>query len=242
MEVTDESLPLLQPSEWIEAVESTDQGEPLPTPFAPWIPNYTKGRCTVVGADTEVGKTAFGLQSFKEVIDGGYRACYLTTEMTPADLFQRFHPQFESPEECKDWIKEKGAIVSQPGIDAHEIVQILRQGFDFVVLDHIHDVPFEGHEDLARKVKRIASLAPYMNTSILMLSQIKQPDPISPSPPSKHDFSWTKAIGEVAAVAFVLHKEDEGIVELHNVKNRFGSKSLPLSLRLDPFTVTFKRA
>lgn len=241
MESTESPLPLLAPDEWIDAVENTDQGEPLPTPFSGWIPAYVKGRMTVVGADTEVGKTAWGLQSFRMVLDGGYTGAYITTEMTPADLFQRFHTQFDSEQECKDWIKEKAAIVSQPGVDAQEIVQILRQGFDFVVLDHIHDVPFDGHEDLGRKVKRIAALAPYTNTSILMLSQIKQPDPISPSPPSKHDFSWTKAIGEAAATAFILHKEDD-VIELHNVKNRFAGKSLPLSLRLDPKTVTFVRA
>jgi hypothetical protein len=237
-------LPLLAPEEWVRAVEESDQGEELPSPFMAWVPPVVRGRMTLVGANTEVGKTCWGLQTFHGIVDSGYNGAYITTEMTPADVFERFRHQFEDDDACKTWIKDKNAIISQPGVDANEVVQIMREGFDFVVLDHVHDLPFEGHEDLARKVRRIASLAPYTNTALLMLAQTKQPDPLSPSLPSKYDFSMTKALVEVSALAFILHKEDDhsDIVDLHCVKNRFGPKSAPLSLRLDPHTVTFKIA
>ena len=237
-------LPLLKPEEWVAATENTEAGEELPTPFVGWIPPIVKGRMTVVGAATEVGKTAFGLQAFRGIVDAGYSACYATTEMTPTDLFERLHPQFESEETCKKWINDKKPIVSEPGIDAGEVVRIIREGFDFVVIDHVHDLPFDGHEDLARKVKRIASLAPYTDTAILMLAQVKQPDPMFPREPNKYDFSQTKAIAEAAALAFILHKEDdaEPNVDLYCVKNRFGPKNLPVSLKLNPRTVTFERA
>lgn len=242
------TLPLIPADEWIHQVENTDQGEILPTPFS-WgmnpIPANRKGRMTAIGANTGYGKTAIGLQMFKWTLDGmeDGRGCYITTEMTPADIFERFQYQFDDEDQAKRWIKDKGAMISQPGVDAAEVVQIIREGgFDFVVLDHVHDLPFEGHEDLARKVRRIAAMAPYTNTGLLMLGQTKQPDPLSTRPPSRYDFSYTKAIGEVAALAFILHKEQEEDeeIELHCVKNRFGAQSSPLTLRLNPRTVTFE--
>jgi hypothetical protein len=248
-EQSDYTLPLIPSEDWIDQVENTDQGEPLPTPFS-WgmnaIPANRKGRMTAIGANTGFGKTALGLQTFKYTVDGlapGERACYITTEMTPADIFERLQYQFETPEECKAWIKEKGAVISQPGVDATEVALIIRDGgFAFVVVDHIHDLPFEGHEDLARKVRRIAAMAPYSNTGVLMLGQTKQPDPLSKRPPSRYDFSYTKAIAEVASLAFILHKEEEDDedVELHCVKNRFGPLSSPLKLRLNRRTVMFE--
>lgn len=249
MSVTEQStLPLIPPSTWIDQVENTDQGEPLPTPFhggIGGIPAIVKGRLTTVGANTEVGKTVFGLQAFKYVGDNSDEPlCYITTEMTPADIFERFQYQFDSAAEAKAWIKEKGAVVSEPGVDANEVVSIIRDGgFGFVVLDHVHDLPFDGHEDLARKVRRIGAMAPFTNTAVLMLAQTKQPDPLSKAPPTKYDFSYTKAIAEVSALAFILHKEDDHgeDVELHCVKNRFGPKSDPVTLKINPRTVTFER-
>lgn len=245
---SDFTLPLIPPTDWIEQVESTDQGEVLPTPFA-WgmnpIPANRKGRMTAVGANTGYGKTALGLQTFRYVLDAekGYKGCYITTEMTPADVFERLQYSFDSPEDCKRWIKDTGAVISQPGVDATEVALIIRDGgFDFVVVDHVHDLPFEGHEDLARKVRRIAAMAPYSNTGVLMLAQTKQPDPLSTRPPSRYDFSYTKAIAEVASLAFILHKEepDDEDLELHCVKNRFGRESDPLTLRLNRRTVMFE--
>lgn len=243
METLDTTLPLLNPEEWINSVEHTDQGEPLPTIFPGWIPPFVKGRPTVLGAETEVGKTALALQAFKTVLEGGYTGAYITLEMTPSDLFERFAHQFDGAEECKKWIEYHNAFVSQPYVDAHECEQIIKRGFDFVVLDHLHELPYEGHEDLARKVRRLASLAPATNTALLLLSQVKQPDPFRTGPPTKYDFSQTKAIGEVAAVAFILQMEDKesDYLELHNVKNRFAGKMLPLGLKLNPRTVCFER-
>jgi predicted ATP-dependent serine protease len=240
-------LPLISPKGLIEQVENTDQGDPIPTPYSTivgGIPTMVKGRMTVVGANTEVGKTVWGIQCFKYVLDinPDLRACYITTEMTPSDIFERLQYQFDTEDDAKAWIRDKDAIVSEPGVDANEVVEIIKHGgFDFVVLDHVHDLPFEGHEDLARKVRRIGAMAPFTNTAILMLAQTKQPDPLARALPTKYDFSYSKAIVEVAAQAFILWKEDDHdeTTELHCVKNRFGPKSDPLSLRLNPRTVVF---
>ncbi len=236
------SVPLLSATEWINSIENPDQGAPIPTLFQPHIPPLVRGRCTVLGADTGEGKTAFGLQAWRHVLDCGHSAAYITLEMTPPDLFARFHPQFDSEDDCKDWIREREAYVSESYCDAHEVERIIKQGFDFVVLDHIHELPFDGHEDLGRKVRRLASLAPSTNTSLLMLSQMKRPE-FGPQAPTKHDFSWTKAIAEVAAVAMALYKEDDhsNYIELHTVKNRFGPKPPPLGLSLNSRTIEFER-
>lgn len=238
---TEASVPLLDGSDWLKSIENPEQGMPIPTLFQPLIPPLVRGRCTVLGADTGEGKTAFGLQAFKHVVDCGHSAAYCTLEMTPPDLFARFQPQFPSEELCKEWIAEHPVYVSESYVDAHEVERIIRMGFDFVVLDHIHELPFEGHEDLGRKVRRLASLAPATNTALLMLSQVKRPE-FGPQVPTKHDFSWTKAIAEVASVAMALYKEDDhsNYIELHTVKNRFGPKKPPLGLELDSQTVTFR--
>jgi hypothetical protein len=242
-------LPLIDASAWIHQVENTDQGDPIPTPYSTivgGIPTMVKGRMTVVGANTEVGKTVWGIQCFKYVLDinPDLRAAYITTEMTPADIFERLQYQFDTEADAKAWIRDRGAVISEPGVDANEVVEIVKHGgFDFVCLDHVHDLPFEGHEDLARKVRRIAAMAPFTNTAILMLAQTKQPDPLAKALPTKYDFSYSKAIVEVASQAFVLYKEDDHdeSVEMHCVKNRFGPKSAPLELRLNPKTVAFDR-
>lgn len=243
--LTDEtSIPLLSGEEWLEAIEFAKNLVPLPTPFQGFIPPFYRGRTTTLGAETEVGKTVFGLQAFKWVADHELSCAYCTLEMTPADLFERFQHQFESPEECKAWIEEHNVHVSEPYADAHEVERIIRQGFDFVVIDHIHELPFDGHEDLGRKVKRLASLAPATNTSILMLSQMKQPDPEFRRPPTKYDYAWSKSIAEVSSVLLALWKEDDTDerIEMYNLKNRFGSKYDSFPVELDKQTVTLKLA
>ncbi len=248
MEADTYTLPLIDGDDWIHQVENTDQGEPVPTPYSNvigGIPTMVKGRMTLVGANTEVGKTVWGTQCFVHAVqtNPSIRAAYLTTEMTPSDIFERLQYQFPTPEAAKAWIQENDVMISEPGIDANEVTNIIKHGgFDFVVLDHVHDLPFDGHEDLARKVRRIAAMAPYTNTSILMLAQTKQPDPLAKAPPTKYDFSYSKAIVEVSSQAFILWKEEdhEEAVEMWCVKNRFGPKSQPLSLRLNPKTVTFE--
>lgn len=239
----DDAEPLLTPKEWLQELEDTTVGEPIPTIFSPLIPSLVKGRTAVLGASTEVGKTVFGIQQFVHSVNLGIHSAYVTLEMTPGDLFQRMLPQFDNDEDrLKKWITDNRAYVSKPYIDAHEIEAIIKHGFDQVIIDHIHELPFDGHDELARKVKRLASLAPATNTAILMLSQMKQPDFFSGAP-TKYDYSWSKAIAEVASVAFALHREEEDSdeVTLYNLKNRFGAKTEPLSLRLDSSTVTFQR-
>lgn len=238
----DEELAILEPEEWIAELEDTTVGEPLPTILSPFIPPFMRGRTTVLGAETEVGKTALGLQAWHHMVDMGVPSAYITLEMTPSDLFERLQAQFDSPEDCKRWITENKAYVSKPYIDVPEIEKIIKSGFDFVVVDHVHELPFEGHDELARKIKRIASLAPATNTSILLLSQMKQPDFLD-GIPTKYSYSWTKAIPEVASVLLALYREeaDSEEVMLYNLKNRFGPKYDPVKLWLNPRTVTFQK-
>lgn len=238
-----DELALLDTEEWLKEIEDTTIGEPLPTILSPLIPSFMRGRTTVLGAETEVGKTAFGLQAWKHMVDMGIPSAYVTLEMTPADLFERLKGQFDDAEDAKLWVKEnrRTAFVSKPYIDVPDIEKIIKQGFSFVVIDHVHELPFESHEDLSRKVKRLASLAPATNTGILMLSQMKQPDFLD-GLPTKYSYSWTKAIPEVASVLLALYREDAESDEvlLLNLKNRFGKKYDPLRLRLNSRTVAFE--
>jgi hypothetical protein len=234
--------PLLDGERWLEVIENTEMGEEILAPLG--LLPYTKGTVTTLGAETWVGKTVLGLQAFRFVAENGYRAAYCTLEMSPPLLFKRFWPQFGSEQAAKNWIQTYEAWVSHSYLDYTEVEKIIRSGFDFVVIDHIHELPFDGHEDLARKVRRIAALAPETNTAILMLSQMKQPDPmsVSPEPPTIYDFSWTKAIPEVSSVCQALWKPDLDTpeeVELVTLKNRYGAQQSPMQLRLNRETITF---
>ena len=232
--------PLLGPQEWLKVIDTAEEGEQITAPLG--LTPFIKGAVTALGAETSVGKTAMGLQCFRWVIDNGHTGAYCTLEMSPALLFRRFWPQFGSEEECRDWISTTGAHVSHSYLDYQEVEAIIRSDFDFVVIDHIHEIPFDGHEELSRKVKRIASLAPETNTAILMLSQMKQPDPFEQRPPSLYDYSWTKAIPEVSSVCQAIWRPDDdpNLVEVLTLKNRFGPLNSPLSLELDKKTITFQ--
>ncbi len=243
--VTEETeAPLLDGERWLEVIENTEMGEEILAPLG--LLPYMKGTVTVLGAWTWVGKTVLGLQAFRWVTEAGYRAIYLPLEMSPALLFKRFWPQFGSEENCKEWIEETNAHVSHSYLDSTEVEKIIRSEFDFIVIDHIHELPYDGHEDLARKVRRIASLAPETNTAILMLSQMKQPDPmaVTPEPPTIYDFAGTKAIPEVSSVAQALWQPDPDHpeqVELVTLKNRYGAQQSPMQLRLDRESITFRQ-
>lgn len=235
------AAPLLDPDEWLAVVDNTEEGEEIAAPLG--MLSFMKGAVTTCGAETSVGKTALGLQCFRWVIDAGHTAAYCTLEMSPALLFRRFWPQFGSEEACREWIWKERAMVSHSYLDYEEVEAIIRSDFDFVVIDHIHELPFDGHEDLSRKVKRIASLAPETNTAILMLSQMKQPDMFDQRAPSLYDYSWTKAIPEVSAICQAIWRPDaeENAVELLTLKNRFGMLASPINMELDRKTITFEK-
>lgn len=237
-----EDLPILSGEQWLESVDHEEAGETITPPIYGMLP-FMRGTVTVLGAQTAIGKTAIGLQSFKWVTEQGFKCNYSTLEMSPPLLYKRFADQFDSEEEARDWIKYNRPSVSRSYLEMHELEAIIQSGFDFVVIDHIHELPFDGHEDLARKVKRLAALAPETNTAILMLSQMKQQDPtFGISEPTMYDYSWTKAIPEVAAVAYSLWKPDgTSALELRCLKNRFGALPAPIDLELDIKTVSFRR-
>jgi len=234
-------VPVLNAEEWLDYLDNEEAGEEIPAPLG--IIPFLKGTVTAFGAETGVGKTAYGLQAARWVCEAGHSAAIITLEMSPGLLFQRFAPQFDSIEGAKDWIKTYHLHVSRSYLDFKEVELILQQGdFEFVVIDHIHEIPFDGHEDLAKKVKRIGALATETNTAVLMLAQVKQPDPMMPNAePGMYDFSWTKAIPEVAGRAQILWRPDPGFsnLELRMVKNRFGPIQNAIPLSLDVKTVSF---
>src|SRR6266496_832603 len=151
-----EEIPLLSPDKWLESVDSHEAGQTLPNPFEGFLPSLVTGRATFLGGPTGGGKTALGLQIWRCVLDGGYRGAYLTLEMTPADLFERFARQFNSEEEARRWIKDHDAQVSESYMNPKEIEQVMKMGFDFVVLDHLHELPYLDRISFEQEISRIA--------------------------------------------------------------------------------------
>lgn len=238
-------IPVLGGDAWVAATEDNENGVHLPTPFDGLLPPLVKGRATFLGGPTGGGKTALALQIYRHVVDAGHASVFVTLEMTPADLFERFARQFEDEQECKDWIVESGASVSESYISPKEIEQLIKsKEYDFVVVDHIHEFPYTDRRDLEQEVSRIAALAPSEGVAILALAQLRRPDPQFPRPPSKHDFRETGVIEQKGAVVLALYQEDEhsNYSQIYTLKNRFGGKYDPLDVYLDERTVTFRPA
>ena len=240
MKVDEASTPILNGEEWLHYIDNTESIDEIPAALGN-TPFY-KASLTTLGAPTSVGKTAWGLQTFRWLTEQGEDVNYCTLEMSPPQLFKRFSPQFGGMEECREWIKYYDAHITHSYLDYKEVEQVIREGYDFVIIDHIHELPFDGHEDLGRKVHRIASLAPETGTTIIMLSQMKQKDPEFYGPPDLYDYSWTKAIPEVSSVCQAIWKPDpeEQEYQLVTMKNRFAPLDPPLTMQLDKETVTFR--
>src|SRR6476619_7513212 len=101
-----EKIPILSPDEWVEAAQNTDNGEPLPNLFDGFLPALTKGRAMILGGPRVVKKTTLALQIYRHVLEMGKTGVFISLEMTPADLFERFARQFDSREITEQWIKD----------------------------------------------------------------------------------------------------------------------------------------
>src|SRR6266496_2135229 len=231
-------IPLLTPDEWIKQVEDTDNGEAIPNLFDGFLPPLTRGRATLLGGPPGSGKTALALQMYRHALEMGKTGVFVTLEMTPSDLFERFARQFESPEECKSWIKDYQASVTESYIVAPEIELIMKSGVDLVIIDHLHELPYADRLQLESEVKRLLSMAPAHNVALLALAQLRRPDPQFPKEPSMHDFRESGVFEQKGAVLLSIYREDEhsDYASIYTVKNRFGPKFPPMDVRLDKTT------
>jgi replicative DNA helicase len=163
--------------------------------------------------------------------------------MSPSDLFERYSKQFSSDEECAEWINEFDAEVTQMYIAPREIEAVLQRGYEFVIIDHLHELPYDDRFQLEREVKRLLSMAPAHNVALLALAQLRRPDPQFPREPSMHDWRESGVFEQKASVCLQFYREDESSEEaqIWNTKNRFGQKYPPLDVYLDPQSVTFRR-
>jgi replicative DNA helicase len=238
------ALPILDSYGWVAAAEDTEAGEPLPNPFNGFLPPLTKGRATILGGPPGGGKTALALQYFRHITEMGYKTIFVSLEMTPNDLFERFSRQFDSEEDCKQWIIDGDAKVTESYISAPEIELIMKGGYDFVVIDHLHELQYEDRMQLEREVKRLLAMAPAHNVALLALAQLRRPDPAFPREPSMHDFKESGVFEQKGAVLLSIYREDEhsDYAQIWTVKNRFGSKHAPFDVKLDKSQVIFKKA
>jgi replicative DNA helicase len=236
-------IPILGPEQLEAEWTSTDSGEPLPNLFDGFLPALTKGRAMLLGGPPGGGKTALALQMYRHILEMGKTGVFVTLEMTPKDLLERFRRQFGSDEEMLTWIKENNAQITESYISAPEIEQIMKQGYDLVVLDHLHELQYEDRMGLEREVKRLLSMAPAHNVALLALAQLRRPDPQFPKEPSMHDFKESGVFEQKGAVLLSIYREDEhsDYASVWTVKNRFGSKHPPLDVKLDKTKVVFER-
>jgi replicative DNA helicase len=198
----------------------------------------------LLGGPPGGGKTALALQKYRSVLEGGKRGIFVTLEMTPKDLLERFARQFVNEEQMFDWIEEFGAEFTESYIAVPEIEEVMKMGYDLVVIDHLHELPYSDRLQLENEVKRLLAMAPAHNVALLALAQLRRPDPQFPKPPSMHDFKESGVFEQKGAVLLAIYREDEhsDYAQIWTVKNRFGAKHEPLDVRLDKSRVVFERS
>lgn len=234
---------LLGPEDIIKASENPEAGEPLPNLFPGLLPDLTKGRAMLLGGPPGGGKTALALQLYRHVLEAGKTGVFITLEMTPSDLIERFIRQFDSKEECHKWIRDHNMQLTESYIAAPEIERIMQSGVDLVVIDHLHELPYTERLHLEAEVKRLLGMAPAHNVALLALAQLRRPDPQFPKPPSMHDFKESGVFEQKGAVLLAIYREDEhsDYAQIWTVKNRFGPKPEPLDVKLNKTRVIFER-
>jgi len=238
---------LLAGQDWVENVESSESGRALllPAELTGFVPPLTTGRATLLGGPPEIGKTALALQVFKTLVEAGEPGVFVTLEMTPADLFERFARQFASEEECKEWIRDYEAKVTHSYINPGQIEKIISSGeYSFAILDHLHELNYADRFQLENEVKRILSMAPEHDVALLALAQLRRPGEFQTAP-TLHDWKDSGVFEQKAAVTLQLWKDPSEIeydtVTLYNLKNRMGKKYPPVELYLDEDSVVFRR-
>jgi replicative DNA helicase len=236
---------LLDADQWIERLETSGVEVALPSPPAlAGMPPLVLGRATFLGGPPGGGKTTLALQYWRTSLEAGHPSAFITLEMTPTDLFRRFALQFDSEEECKDWLRTYEAKVGDVSLGSDEVEKVILDGeFDLVIVDHVHEFDFTDRRELERIITRIAKLAPRTNTALLILAQLKRPA-FDQDAPSKSDFRETGRIEQVASVLLQLWQDDEleDETSLWCTKSRFTARPKPIDLHLCKETVTFSVA
>ena len=239
---------ILEGLEWWEDRETSDAGRKLANPpeLDGSIPALTVGRATLLGGPPNIGKTALALQWWRTLLEEGETGPFITLEMTPSDLLERFEKQFETPADCKEWLEKYKPKVTRSYIIPEQIERIITsEQYSFAIIDHLHELPYRDRFQLEAEVKKILNMATEHDIALLALAQLKRPEQFQ-TEPRLHDWRESGVFEQKASVTLQLWKDPSDLhaedVTLYNLKHRFEKKWEPVELCLDETAVIFRRA
>lgn len=246
---------------WAQKTESPPEEEPgVPAPLG--LPRFRPGRLYVLGGYASDGKSVLAAQCARTVAESGRRVGIVTLEMSEEDLTERMITSFGVPYrqvqtgrvEAEYRSAAVAAISGLTALDIHLIddesadatdiwrYQMLGR-YDFLVIDHLHQIDWDERRVLERQVRTIWQVARRSHIPILLLSQLSRQRDFSR--PTLSSFRESGVIEQLAAVAMAiwLERDEKGNVlndaELILLKNRYGRR-LTHHLRLVPAEVRFE--
>lgn len=220
-----------------------------------------KGVLYVVGARPSMGKSVFGFQLAAFSALRGVRTGLFSVEMGQTEVIGRMvsccaevpHDWIEFPDSSADdseiwWerVYRTMADLSKSGLliddtPALKIEQLrararrahMQQELGLAVIDHLHDMAFDGSDEMRFKVGRAVqgakSMAKELNIPVVLLAQLNRSVAgRSDKSPTMTDLRESGEIEQKADAIFFLHREDyynkgthmQGVVELIPAKGR----------------------
>lgn len=218
----------------------------IKVPFS-FLRRWQPSRLYVVSGYTADGKTILAAQFAATAASDFAKVGVFTIEMSWQDLTNRIVASFGVPlSECESGrispehraSYRKGVaelahwkidLIDDEALNISKIIaaQTLAQ-YDFIVIDHLHQMDFVDRRELERNVTAIANLARRFHIPILLLAQIHRGQNDSFPRPTLSSLRETGVIENVAAmVAFVWRHRDENKLptdeaEFIVAKNRYG--------------------
>lgn len=229
---------------------------------------FGDGDVIIVTAPSGEGKTTFIQNVLNNILyeDRGKRILYLTSEMKPEQLIQKFmcieayNQQVpgitfrmfrEPPEDFYEKLTVLGSIVGGYNIDFQWCTDpkdiafyINRKDYDLVCMDHIHDLKGMDGQDsnaIAAEVmyefKEWAIAGEFRTCIILAQPRKKGADKLGTAALVKDDVKGSQAIQAKASVMLSVRRDEESNATfIDALKNRFGPCNKSAPFKFDEFS------
>lgn len=235
----------------------------------PWLVDdieFAPGGLYIVGGDTGLGKSNLALDLFRYLSEQGVSVGYVTNEMTEPELTNRLichyggfygtrklrRPSTLNQEERAAATRAAGyiagwqsAVIYDESAGHEKVGEYVERGkFAFVIFDHLHltESAVAGDKSaLDREIRGFKRMALRHKIPVLVLSQLRRPNPLNPfAPPTRHDFNGSSAIENASSISAILWRPSPNAYRLSVVKNRDGDEP-NVDLTFDKHTLRFAK-
>lgn len=213
---------------------------------------FNSGRVTIATANTGFGKTNFGVNILKSVINEKMNCLYVNMEMDTTDMTKRFLQSFchlrSRDFEKNDYIQKitvienlkeslaKNWITDGSAMSINEITQMVSeikrtQDLHFVIVDYDQKIIMDGSgikeewQSVKKAVEMLEALSKKENVHVLMFAQTNDENDGVP-------IASRRSMQPASAVIQLMKDGDETLLKF--VKNRHGATNLKIKLNYEP--------